>query len=271
MPELGEVEYYRRRWDAGLGGKILKVEAHPKARPLKGVDVPALTRALEGARLASSSRHGKQLFFYFQPRAVLGLHMGMTGHLSVREPGYEAKRHDHLVLRQKERTLVFEDFRMFGRVRFSQGKEKAAWEKDLPPEILDPAFTLPYLAAALKGRRGPLKALLLDQAIFPGIGNWMADEVLWLARIAPRQAAGSLPPQAVRALHDALRKVCRVSLRDIPKGHGNGEDWGELPQGWLFAVRWKKGGDCPRCGKPLKHAAIGGRTACWCPHCQLAK
>lgn len=193
MPELGEVEYYRRRWDAGLGGKILKVEAHPKARPLKGVDVPALTRALEGARLASSSRHGKQLFFYFQPRAVLGLHMGMTGHLSVREPGYEAKRHDHLVLRQKERTLVFEDFRMFGRVRFSQGKEKAAWEKDLPPEILDPAFTLPYLAAALKGRRGPLKALLLDQAIFPGIGNWMADEVLWLARIAPRQAAGSLP------------------------------------------------------------------------------
>jgi formamidopyrimidine-DNA glycosylase len=191
--------------------------------------------------------------------------MGMTGSLSVEKADFVASRHDHLVLRQKERCLVFRDYRMFGRVRFSAEVKKPAWEADLPPEILSAAFTLPYLTGVLKNRRGPLKAFLLDQRYFPGIGNWMADEVLWLARIAPQQAVGSAP---VKALHRALREVCRGALRYIPK-EKNGA-WGALPKNWLFDHRWEKGGDCPRCGKALRHATVGGRTTCWCPACQPA-
>jgi formamidopyrimidine-DNA glycosylase len=97
------------------------------------------------------------------------------------------------------------------------------------------------------------------QERFPGIGNWMADEILWRAAIHPRQPAGSLDAPAIRALYREIRAVCRNALRVI------GTDWSEPPDTWLFNHRWKKGSACPRTGAKLMHAAIGGRTTCWSP------
>src|SRR5437588_764248 len=100
------------------------------------------------------------------------------------------------------------------------------------------------------------------QECFPGIGNWMADEILWRARIHPKIAAGKLNAARRVSLFREIRFVCREAMRII------GHDFSDPPKSWLFPHRWEKGGDCPRCKNSLRHATIGGRTACWCPTCQ---
>src|SRR4029077_11120825 len=96
------------------------------------------------------------------------------------------EKHDHLVLFQKERALVFRDSRQFGRVRFHHGNDEAAWGKSDVPEIVSPKFNREFVAQFLdRHRKAPIKTALLLQNGFPGIGNWMADEILWRAKVLP--------------------------------------------------------------------------------------
>ncbi len=262
MPELAEVEYFRRQWDCGLGQKILVAELGGK-RVSRGLDLSAVQNALTGARLLESRAHGKQMLFRFSGNAWLGVHLGMTGELRAKPPGAARERHDHLILHQRRQTLVFNDPRQFGRILFDIGAGEPQWWRRLPPQILSPDFSLDRVAKFLARRgRAPIKAVLLMQQAFPGIGNWMADEVLWQARIHPRRLAGSLSLAETRRLHSKLKSVTRISLRAI------GSDWGDPPKNWLIHRRWRRGGFCPRDGAPLRHATIGGRTTCWCPKCQ---
>ena len=266
MPELAEVEHYRKQWRHGAKQRILAVETST-ARVFRGVDLDALRRALTGATLLDSRAHGKQMLFRFSKNAWLGLHLGMTGELRC-APGNAARaKHDHLVLRQRSRALVFNDPRQFGRIRFDISPSEPEWWRKLPPPILSPRFTLAAMKDFLRRHsRAPAKAVLLSQAGFPGIGNWMADEILWRARILPSRVAGRVTDAEVKRLFDAVRFVARGAMRSVAKGIAKG--FGDPPPGWLFHHRWKRGQKCPRCGAGLRHAQVGGRTTCWCPHCQ---
>jgi len=271
MPELAEVEYFRKRWNPGLGQRIEEVEIHAGKRIFRGVNARDFANALNGAILERSEARGKQMLFVARKSgaktcAWLGLHLGMTGELRAEKVDYAPAKHDHLVLRQAQRALVFEDARMFGRVLFAEGDEAPKWWAELPPDLLSPAFSVGELGKFLKRRaRAPLKAVLLMQERFPGIGNWMADEILWRAGMHPRQAAGALDAGQTKALFREIRWVCRAALRII------GTNWGDPPKSWLFPHRWEKGGTCPRTGAKLQHATIGGRTTCWSPERQKLK
>ncbi len=265
MPELAEVDYFRKQWNPGLKHRIEAVELHAAKRIFRGIAARVFVDALTGAILERSEARGKQMLFVAKKRgakeqAWLGLHLGMTGKLRVEKPDYSPAKHDHLVLRQAKRALVFEDARLFGRVLFAQGKEEPKWWAKLPPDLLSPAFTVIELEKFLQRRaRAPIKAVLLMQERFPGIGNWMADEILWRAAIHPRQGAGELGAKQTQALYREIRWVCREALRII------GTTWDDPPDSWLFNHRWQKGGTCPRTGAKLQHATIGGRTTCWSP------
>jgi formamidopyrimidine-DNA glycosylase len=263
MPELAEVEYFRTRWDVGLRQRIVRVLLHGEKRIFRGSDPDAIERTLKGSTLLGSETRGKQIAFRFSKGAWLGVHLGMSGKLRVEAADFSPDKHDHLVLVQKRQALVFSDPRMFGRVRFHRGKGVPEWWSALPPAVTSREFTLASLRAILDRRaRAPLKALLLIQEFFPGIGNWMADEVLWQAHLHPRVAAGSLNAEEQRTLWRKLREVSRVALKTI------GIDWSNPPDDWLIHQRWKKSGICPRHGTALEHATIGGRTTAWCPRCQ---
>ena len=265
MPELAEVEYFRTRWNVGLRQRVSQVLLHGEKRIFRGSDPTALERTLCGATLLGSETRGKQIAFRFSKNGWLGVHLGMTGTLRVEPAGFVPGKHDHLVLMQRRQALVFGDPRMFGRVRFHRGKDAPTWWSALPPAVTSPEFTLATLRAVLERRaRAPLKALLLMQKFFPGIGNWMADEILWQARLHPRAAAGSLNGAAQRTLWRTLRKVCRVAMKTI------GVDWSDPPDGWLIHQRWTKSGICPQHGTELERATIGGRTTAWCRRCQPA-
>lgn len=166
MPELAEVEYYRRRFDPGLGREVLRVEVHPRARVFRGLDARVLARELTGSRLLGSRVKGKQMLFAFSGGRWLGIHLGMTGKLRVDRDGRvgesipapsqrrirasraagttgrSARRHDHLVLHQEGQRLVFSDPRLFGRIRFAKRETEPAWWSELPPDVLSPEFTV---------------------------------------------------------------------------------------------------------------------------------
>ncbi|MDP0495421.1 MAG: DNA-formamidopyrimidine glycosylase family protein [Verrucomicrobiota bacterium JB024] len=260
MPELAEVEYYRKQWDPGVGKRVKRVRLYPQARVFRECDTAQLEKALTGAVLERSFAHGKQMLFGFSDGGWLGIHLGMTGKLFTQATPYAPDRHDHLVLEQKACVLVFHDTRLFGRVRFDLGKEPPAWWREQAPDLLSEAFTPEVMQAFLKRRaRSPLKAVLLMQERFPGIGNWMADEILWRAALHPSTPAGSLTPRQTSKLYTTVREVCADALDVI------GTDWGDPPAMWLFPHRWEDGGHCPKTGKALVRETIGGRTTCYSP------
>jgi formamidopyrimidine-DNA glycosylase len=276
VPELAEVEFFRKRWSIGHGAKVLAVRLHKGKKVFRDCHVALLRRKLTGARLLGSETSAKQMLFRFSgsslPRATsrgwLGIHLGMSGELRVEPADYVPTKHDHLVLVQKKRQLVFNDPRMFGRVLFHSGKTPPDWWTRIAPAILSDKFTVESVAHFLRRRsRAPIKAVLLMQERFPGIGNWMADEVLWRAAIHPARLAGSLAPAEVRTLHRECRRVCRMAIATIAgRGGYLPPDLNHhIPQSWLFWHRWEDGGRCPRTKKPLQRGEIGGRTTCWSP------
>lgn len=266
MPELAEVEYFRRRWDDGLGQRVLGVKLHLENRVFRGSETNSIQMTLPRKKLVSSETRGKQILFRFSNGAWLGIHLGMSGKLRFEAADFPPERHDHLAIFQKGRTLLFSDPRTFGRVRFHVGKEMPSWWVKLPPAITSRQFTARRLAQILqRRRRTPLKALLLMQEFFPGIGNWMADEILWQAYLHPRLPAGSLDDSGIREFFRVMRSVCRIALKTI------GRNWSNPPADWLIHQRWKKDGHCPRHGIQLKHAIVGGRNTAWCPRCQELK
>ncbi len=269
MPELAEVEFFRKRWDqAARGSVVTSVLTHDKAKIFRGTDPAAIRTALEGAKLLGSEAAAKQMLFRFSGGAWLGIHLGMSGDLRVEPDPYPPRKHDHLILFTKKHTLVFTDPRMFGRVQFHVGKEAPLWWTRIAPAIGSKEFTEQAVADFLQRRgRAPIKAVMLMQERFPGVGNWMADEILWRAAIHPKRLAGSLKPAEVRTLWKETRKVAQLALDTIAgKGdHLPPELNYDIPKSWLFTHRWEDGGLDPKTKTPLHRAEIGGRTTCWSP------
>ena len=263
MPELAEVHYFAQKWRRGLGQKVLRVHCHGGKRVFRGVSLSNLIQTLTGQPLNSIQTHGKQMLFRFGRNGWLGIHLGMTGQLSAESKDYRPNKHDHLVLFTRKHALIFRDPRLFGRVRFAPSPEPPPWWSSLPPALFSKEFSVPRLRSICQRRsRSPLKPLLLMQPFFPGVGNWMADEILWQTRLHPRSPAGSLSEKEISALHQTIRHISRLALQTI------GRSWSDPPRTWLFLHRWKDGNFCPRCRKALTREPVGGRTTCWCRSCQ---
>jgi formamidopyrimidine-DNA glycosylase len=263
MPELAEVEFFRKQWDAGLGQKIVAVHLHPRKRIFRGSAPRKIVTHLTGSRFLRSSARGKKMFFEFSGGNWIGIHLGMTGKLRTEPAGFRPEKHDHFVLAQARRALVLRDARLFGRVRFHHGKGAPEWWKSGGPEIMSDEFNRAFLNAFLdRHARAPIKAVVLMQNGFAGIGNWMADEILWRAKIAPSVLAGALSDAQRTRLLRETRFVASESLRII------GPDFSDPPADWLIHQKWKRDGVCPRHGSRLRKALIGGRTTAWCPRCQ---
>ena len=269
MPELAEVEFFRKRWHyAAIGQSVTRVRAHGSKKTFRESSAATIRRRLEGARLQTSVAAAKQMVFRFDDDLWLGVHLGMTGELTTTDLGSAQGKHDHLIIDCETVSLVFTDPRMFGGVRFHVGREKPDWWAKIAPALLSSSFSKTALVDFLQRRaRSPLKAVLLMQERFPGIGNWMADEILWRAGIHPAQPSGSLTAAERTKLYREIRTVCRNAMNAIA---GRGEKLPHdlnagIPDSWLFNHRWRDGGTCPKTKLPLERAEIGGRTTCWSP------
>jgi formamidopyrimidine-DNA glycosylase len=275
VPELAEVEAYRRLAEGILGRNVAEVRAPDPWYLKKGLDAEIVTALLVGRRFRRARRIGKLLLLdldsrrrgstadqgaSFVPAAVLGLRFGMTGRLLVDGvPGVPSLLYSSN--RVEERWMRFGlRFAGNGRLQMLDPRRLGGVELDPLEERLGPdaaTIGVSQLEAALRGGSVALKARLLDQARVAGIGNLTADEVLWRAGLDPRRAAGSIDPTELRRLHRHLR----ATLADFL------EEGGGSHTGRLIPAR-QRGGRCPRDGEALSHAVIGGRSTWWCPRHQ---
>jgi formamidopyrimidine-DNA glycosylase len=233
MPELPEAERARQQIERVLGREIVAVDDRDTyvCRPHPPGEIAA---ALTGHRLTRAHRRGKFLWVETDDGPDLGLHLGMAGRIAVDEE--EApRRWDRFAL------------------EFADGGRMALRDKRrLGRAVIEPDFSHVGPDAAEVGRdvfrdrvgRGStaLKARLLDQGVIAGVGNLLADETLWRARLSPRRIAGEL------SVRDAIRN-------------------GGVHTGRFMPAR-ERGGTCPRCRTALDRDTIGGRTTYWCPSCQ---
>ena len=257
MPELPEVEAYRRLAEvAALGRRITRVDA-PDPWFLKGGLVSEeVTAALVGSRLLAARRTGKLLLLDTDRGHTLGLRFGMTGRLVV--DGVAGV--DRLLYTSSRDERIWDRFALSlargGRLRINDPRRLGGVLLDPVEEALGPdavRVTPGQLKAALAGSAAPLKARLLDQARLAGVGNLMADEVLWRAGLSPLRAAGTLTPVEQRRLHRVLRGTVEVL---IERG---GSHLGDV------TAHRRPGGTCPRDGAGLRRDSVGGRTTWWCP------
>lgn len=274
MPELAEVELARRQWAAFHHHRITAVRTHQKARIFR--DCPAAAvRVLEGNTLESSRSHGKRMLFSFGPTLHLEVHLGMSGKLTVAPPEVQPQKHDHLILKTARASLIFNDYRMFGRVMLHDLADPWA---DFPPQPQDSRFSVARVRRLIERHpKKPLKALLLDQQACPGIGNWMADEICWRLKLHPGVPTVEVDPVQLRkairfVTFGALKHVAEKNSAASTKGFAPGSYVAEVPpKTWLFQHRWKKGGICPKCRSELARDTIATRTTAWCPECQGLK
>lgn len=255
MPELPEVESYRRAFETLARGRTVAAATVDARGRMLLAPARAIESALAGRRIGEARRIGKWLFVGASRDAWLVLHFGMTGDVEAFKDD-AAPRHARLSLRFRDGSgVAFTDPRRFGKIGLARSPEAFAQEQGLGPDALD----LPQAAflARLEGRRGAVKAALLDQSVVAGVGNLWADESLWRAKIHPATRLQDLDPAARKRLHRELRATLRAAVR-------RKEAFGEAPRGWLLAHRGR-GGKCPRCGATLATATVAGRTTYWCP------
>ncbi|OBA77807.1 formamidopyrimidine-DNA glycosylase [Mycobacterium sp. 1164966.3] len=257
MPELPDVEGFRRELADALPGRLIKhVEVRDRG-VLRNTTAAALGRRLSGHRFKSPRRHGKWLILPTDGPTLL-VHSGMTGHPYYATDGAAAKGYERLVVSLDQGELRYADLRKL------RGVWLAASDDDIThvtgpqgPDAL--GIGLPAFREALTGRRGRLKTTLMDQSVIAGLGNLLADEICWRARIKPTRPVTDLAADDVKCLHTAMTGILRTAVR-----HGCVPG---LPR-WLTGVRDDPDPHCPRCGTALSHARINGRTSRWCPNCQ---
>ncbi len=260
MPELAEVAYHAKQWKSGVGEQLRVAVANGNSRVFRDVDLSTFREKLDGKILERIFTHGKRMLFQLSGDLWLGVHLGMTGSLGCYELNREHEKHDHLVLGTGNIQLVFNDPRQFGKIDLWVSRGLPDFWRALPPQPMDDGFTLDlFLGYCVRRRRSVLKSFLLLQECFPGIGNWMADEILWRARLDPRSRVGSLSDKESQDLYESLRFVSLGAMQCIAV------DYGDPPRSWLFSHRWKAGGICPETNVTLDRIVIGGRTTCWSP------
>ncbi|MFC4012520.1 Fpg/Nei family DNA glycosylase [Nonomuraea purpurea] len=256
MPELPDVEGFRRVLSQHTGAPIRAVRVRDPG-VLRGVGARQLAGALRGHRFERPRRHGKWLI---APAGgpVLMLHFGMTGSLSWHSPHEPLHRHDRVVWQFDDGELRFRDMRKLQGIRLARDETQA--ERvigDLGPDARE--VSRERFEELLSGRRGRLKSVLTDQTFIAGLGNLLADEICWHARVNPLRAVGDLDETEHATLYGAMRKVLRAAVKA-----------GCVPprDTWLTGVRDEPCGPCPRCHQPLSSRRVAGRTTVWCPGCQ---
>ena len=266
MPELPEIEAYRDLAGRALERPIDTAEFGDPRFARGATPGPELVAMLEGVTLASVRRHGKLLVFELDgpPDSPvrghrLGLRFGMTGRLLVDGQSAIAR----LVFASERPNTVWDRFT----IRFADGGDLVVRDPRLLGGVeLDPdeaslgpdalVITPAELRHALEHSAVAVKTRLMDQRRVAGIGNLMADEMLWRASLAPQRRSGSLTGPEQRRLHHHLRRTIDVLL-----------ERGGSHLGDLMPER-HAGGHCPRDGVELRHSTVGGRSSWWCPRHQ---
>jgi formamidopyrimidine-DNA glycosylase len=278
MPELPEVERGRGLAESVAAGRVIeRVRCARDPIVFDGVSPARMRAALLGRRVRAVRRRGKHLWFELDRRPWPCFHFGMTGAFRVpdaaprplasnpsgrSEHGWPPRFSKIRLWLDDGRQLVMTNARRLGRIRL---RHDPAGEPPISALGFDPLLDLPPardLVAAVTRRNTSLKALLMDQAFAAGVGNWIADEVLYQAALDPRRKASTLTAPEVRRLHSRLRAIITTAVRVDA-------DASRFPRTWLFHRRWGRDPNAVTArGEAIRHITVAGRTTAWVPSAQ---
>jgi formamidopyrimidine-DNA glycosylase len=183
----------------------------------------------------------------------------MTGSLQYFKNDEQPPRHARvLFVFANNHRLAFDDLRQFGQIGLLKDVDEFLKHRELGPDALD--LSVGEFRKIVGKHRGAVKSILMNQRLISGIGNIYADEILFRARIHPATEISRLSDKVLTKLFRATHYVLERAITARA-------DTNQMPRSWLLPHRGK-GGKCPRCGRRLESATIGGRTAWFCPHCQ---
>ncbi|KIJ45719.1 hypothetical protein M422DRAFT_227469 [Sphaerobolus stellatus SS14] len=283
MPELPEVQRAADVTKEVAHGRVIeKVETTEDTIVYHGTTHDEFSKTITGRKVIDVGRYGKVFYITLDgegPHPVL--HLGMTGMLHVRgqEPTYYRRKPKvidewpprfmkfilHLRKDGEETVneLAFLDPRRLGRIRLCNSPltEPPISKLGFDPLLSMP--TLPDFEQTVKKRTCAIKALLLDQSFSAGVGNWVADEILYQSRVHPEQRANEITDDQMKALHKNTFDICRKAVEV-------NADSSRFPENWLFKHRWGKGKNAKHTlllpdGKPatIKWIQVGGRTSAY--------
>ncbi len=285
MPELPEVETVCRGLRPHLVGRVLR-QIDQRRADLRFPFPSAFPDRLADRTVVAVDRRAKYILIHLDDGAVWLVHLGMSGRFVVDgrangaatsgQRGHNSGwslggAHDHLVVQLDDgAVLTFNDPRRFGFMDLFPGSaiDRHPRLAALGPEPLAPAFDAAYLNDALKGRKTPIKAALLDQTLVAGLGNIYVCEALWRAGLSPRRSAATLPGKRAARLVPAIKSVLAdaidaggSSLRDFVQATG---ELGYFQHRWQVYDR--EGAACgkPACDGTIRRIVQSGRSTFYC-------
>lgn len=282
MPELPEVETVRRGIERRAVGRVIERVEVFHERTVRRQGREAIIDGLTGTRLVAARRRGKYLLCDLDSGGVLMMHLRMSGRVLVVDAGTARPPHTHVVMHLSpdangmRHEMWFVDPRTFGEVVVFDRDDEASVAPELarlgPDPIVD-GLDEATLAAILRGRRGNLKALLLDQHRIAGIGNIYADEILHRARLRHHRLPSRLDAPTRRRLLAAIHFVLRDA---VEKGGSTLDDTQYVgidgEPGWFqteHRVYDRAGQRCLTCRNAnIVRRVVAGRSTCFCPRCQ---
>ena len=282
MPELPEVETVRRGIERRAVGRVVERVEVFRERTVRRQGREAIIDGLTGVRILAARRRGKYLLCDLDSGGVLMMHLRMSGRVLVVDAGTERPAHTHVVMHLSaddsgaRHEMWFVDPRTFGEVVVFDRDDAARVAPELarlgPDPIVD-GLDEAQLAGILRGRRGNLKSLLLDQHRIAGIGNIYADEILHRAKLRHNRIPSRLDAPTRKRLVEAIHHVLRDA---VAKGGSTLDDTQYVgidgDPGWFqteHRVYDRAGERCITCRKArIVRRVVAGRSTCFCPRCQ---
>ncbi|WZY93262.1 hypothetical protein YC2023_065591 [Brassica napus] len=276
MPELPEVEAARRAIaDNCLGKKINRVLIADDNKVIDGISPSDFQKSVLGKTIVSARRKGKNLWLELDSPPFPSFQFGMAGAIYIK--GVAVTKYKRSAVKDSEEwpskyskffvelddglELSFTDKRRFAKVRLLENPVSVRPISELGPDALLEPMTVDEFAKSLAKKKITIKPLLLDQGFISGIGNWIADEVLYQARIHPLQTASSLSKEQCEALHTSIKEV-------IEKAVEVDAESSQFPSNWIFHAREEKPGKAFVDGKKIDFITAGGRTTAYVPELQ---
>lgn len=266
MTELPEIEILRNEADQWLTGKQVAKIKWVDSRVDPGLD------SLVGYSVTRVFRRGKYILFEFDSGLTLVVHLMMVGQMLLSPPYSGNPKDVSLAIWFGDGSRLTVGQISFGFVAVVPSTALQDWQPlaKLGIDPLSPEFTPDYLAPLLLRRHAPIKSLLLDQKIFPGIGNTYADEILFTARIHPCRPGNALTRDEIAALCSA---VCTEIRRGLSLDGSSEMDFLHLdgrPGRYQteFQVKRREGKLCRVCSSVIQRVSVSGRGTYLCPACQ---
>ncbi len=262
MPELPEVEGFKKYFDqTSLGATITQVEVLDDK--VIRQDTEAFVKDLAGQKMVASERIGKYIFVSLGSGKVWVVHFGMTGRFKFVQNQVDQPEYTRVLFHLDQGYLAYECPRKFGRLRIADSIEAFREEKKLSKDMIK--MTWEEFQENLKGRSAAIKTTLLDQKVCAGVGNWIADEVLFQAKIHPLVRVHELDEAQQKQIFAKLKEIIQFAIEKEA-------NYDEYPRYYMVHRRgWTdlEPAYCEQCSEDTEYIKVGGRGTYLCPDCQI--